>query len=270
MIEHSVIKMLTLIDAPLQSIFLKSASMKDLQAAQISFKHHPEALLAGDCTFQRTYRPKGRHGESISYFSGKHWSYGVKVETLHLPNGYCCSISPHRPGSEHDFSLFTQRVAQYNLLLTKRHDDPAMDSSGQWAILLDKGYKGAGNITRSILPHIKPKGRQLTSAQLEFNRKHAADRVIVEQFYGRLKLLWGSTSQVFRGDQEKHYDLMFRVCVCLTNYHISFSPLINKDGRYVQFILHQLRVEAEKRKERQKEWRLNYYRRLEQRLAQQP
>jgi len=60
--------------------------------------------------------------------------------------------------------------------------DPEKNSS--WAILADKGYIGVGTQIRIITPF---KGNNITPEELQFNKKVGADRVIIENFYGRLE-----------------------------------------------------------------------------------
>ncbi|ETK95415.1 hypothetical protein L915_01653, partial [Phytophthora nicotianae] len=64
-----------------------------------------------------------------------------------------------------------------------------------WAILADTGYQGISSFLRGILPK---KGRNISLADLSHNDKVAHDRVIVENFFGRLNQLWRITSDKLR------------------------------------------------------------------------
>ena len=50
----------------------------------------------------------------------------------------------------------------------------------------------------------------------------------MENFFGRLTKLWGVISSKYRWSEEG-YDDIFRLCVALTNYHISFHPLRDEE-----------------------------------------
>ena len=63
------------------------------------------------------------------------------------------------------------------------------------------------------------------------NREIASDRVIVENFYGRMKLSFNIIDQVFRNDLVR-FDTTFDVCVALTNFILTFKPLRAEDGDY--------------------------------------
>jgi hypothetical protein len=64
-------------------------------------------LLAVDVHFQKSNRPEGRFSDQKHYFSGKHYQYGLKFEMSVYPNGLAAYVSPHYPGSTHDFEIKT-------------------------------------------------------------------------------------------------------------------------------------------------------------------
>ncbi|RHY24711.1 hypothetical protein DYB32_008724 [Aphanomyces invadans] len=61
------------------------------------------------------------------------------------------------------------------------------------------------------------------------NAKLASDRVIVENFFGKLKTLWGIVSDKYTWKKDE-YNMHFQTCVALTNVHVCFNPLRNVDG----------------------------------------
>ena len=80
-----------------------------------------------------------------------------------------------------------------------------------------------------ITPHKEQRRRSygvssVTPAQKLHNEHIAADRVIVENFFGRLTQLWGRARTVYR-DDHSHYDEGDDVAICLTNFHIQINPL---------------------------------------------
>lgn len=56
------------------------------------------------------------------------------------------------------------------------------------------------------------------------NKRIATDRIIVENYFGRLVNLWSILGRRFRLD-EYSFDVIISLCTTLTNIHISFHPL---------------------------------------------
>jgi len=77
----------------------------------------------------------------------------------------------------------------------------------------------------------------------------ARKRVVVEQFFGRLKTIMGIT-RVKYPFQKDHMDMDMQICVWLTNQHILQHHLADSDGdmytKYIRVVHAQ--VESEKRK----------------------
>ncbi|ETL97053.1 hypothetical protein L917_05591 [Phytophthora nicotianae] len=67
-----------------------------------------------------------------------------------------------------------------------------------WAILVDKGYQGAGQVLRTIQPKKQPCGGTLDRDDIARNRAVSADRVLVKNFFGRMCLLWKATYATFK------------------------------------------------------------------------
>lgn len=57
-------------------------------------------------------------------------------------------------------------------------------------MLVDKGFVGLANTIRVIRPKKKPPRRELTAADALKDRQISSDRIIVENFFGRLCTLW--------------------------------------------------------------------------------
>ncbi len=184
----------------------KSFNMTWFQDKKAEFSNFSEALYAVDVTFQQSFRPSGSIEEGKLYFSGKQKLYGYKCEASVLPNGLCVGVSNHCPGSISDFEIF-QRRKEWHLSKTKKSEDKIlMIDAGQhadqhphhWAILADKGYQGILEIARGIVPKKKPPRGALTLSEEGFNRSVASDRIIVENFFGRLCTLWIVVSNKWR------------------------------------------------------------------------
>eukprot|EP00644_Phytophthora_capsici_P016038 jgi/Phyca11/115373/e_gw1.28.60.1 len=159
------------------------------------FDNFPCALYAVDVTFQQSYRPSGSIAENGSWYSGKHHLYGLKVEVSVDKRGFAINCSEHAKGSIHDITMFKNNKTFHLSKIKKLPGDESLNDNGplrdsfpnEWAILADKGYQGIAAHLRCIHPK---KGRSLSRADQATNDLIAHDRVIVENFFGRLNQLW--------------------------------------------------------------------------------
>ncbi|KAF0702705.1 hypothetical protein AaE_015766, partial [Aphanomyces astaci] len=173
-------------------------SMTDLRNKDVIFANYPYALYATDVKFQPAERPKGRFNEQRHYFSGKHKLYGLKVEASVSPEGLCVDMSDHCPGSVNDLTMFMDRLTVHRTSLAKMETEMAIndvgeqfdDHRGYWACLVDKGYVGIMHHTRGIHPKKKPTGGALDTDDLNRNKRVSSDRVVVENYFGRVCQLW--------------------------------------------------------------------------------
>jgi hypothetical protein len=153
------------------------------------------------------------------------------------------SVSSHVPGSTSDLTLLTRRSDIHKRLLHKTDEELNVADNGEmkdkfpnhWGVLADKGYQGAGEILRSTIPKKKPKNGVLTPADKKRNERLSSDRIIVENFFGRLSGLWKVMRVTYKWGEDK-YDQIMRLCVALTNYHIRINPLRAEDGDYYEMI----------------------------------
>jgi hypothetical protein len=113
----------------------------------------------------------------------------------------------------------------------------------------DKGYQGAVELLRAILPN---KGKELSREDTNRNKKIAKNRIVCENFYGRMKKLFKIMELKFKWDEEM-YSTVFEVCAALTNYHIIKYPLRNEDGIYYKGVLDSYAEESITKKRKQKE-----------------
>lgn len=104
--------------------------MSCLHSENKKFENLDSALLVVDVYFHRSYRPSGRFSDVKHYFSGKHYSYGLKIESAHYPNGLSAHVSSHHPDSTHDFAIFKDNVKQYKKLLTKTQHEISLPDTG--------------------------------------------------------------------------------------------------------------------------------------------
>ena len=100
----------------------------------------------------------------------------------------------------------------------------------QWGILGDKGYQGGTRHIRMIHPVKQPINGTLTADEV-FNEELSSDRIIVENYFGRLSSLWTVMSNKYKWNEDT-YDLVFRTCVALTNIHVKFNTLRDSDQSF--------------------------------------
>ncbi len=153
------------------------------------------------------------------YFSGKHHDYGLKVETAHWPDGTITTYSPHHHGSKHDFQIFKDRVDEYRKLLVKTEAEKNIPDDGplhdrfpnSWLLIADSAYAGAQHYLRAAVVQKRSDIAHRPLNVRTMNSMLSCDRVIVENFYGRMLSLFGVRMQVYEYDHTM-YDTFFR-CV---------------------------------------------------------
>lgn len=196
---------------------------------------------------------------------------GVSV----LPIGLAINCTLWAPAAKSDYSVFLDNEKFHRSAMQKLEDEGDLNDEGpaqdrfksDWAILVDKGYQGLQRRFHTIQPKKKARGAPpLCGAELEENDRISHDRVIVENFFGRLEKWWGVCSQKWTWDRNT-YNMYFRSCVAITNYHISCNPLHRDDTvfhRRHESSLIQIRAEEEEaRKRKREEYRDNRRARLE-------
>ena len=212
-------------------------SMSALRSNKTQFKYFPYALEAIDVTFQEANRPSGNMQEGKKYFSGKHKLYGFKTEVTVRPNGIAVACSQHFPGSVSDLHIMQRMSEAHEDRLEKRDGEQAFSENeilhqkyeNYRAALVDKGYQGAAEFLRVILPKKKPASGILSKEDTLFNKKVAADFIIVENYFGRMGNLWGVISLKYKWN-DLSYDMIFRCCLALTNVHVRHIPLSADDS----------------------------------------
>jgi hypothetical protein len=212
-------------------------SMRALVLSGNTFKYHQFARYTTDVTFQHANMPSGNMKERSGYYSAKHHLHGYKVEVSVLPNGLAVNCTAHYPGNKADIEIFRDNHEFHLQELRKADDERDLTDDGpmadeypdSWCVLADKGYQGLASDFRAITPHKKRPLHPLSLVESETNDRIAHDRVIVENFFGRMCTLWSICSDKYRWDERK-YDTFFRLCVAMTNYHIRIMPLRQGDG----------------------------------------
>ncbi len=215
----------------------KLHTMEKLEHNNQQFDNFPYAYYATDVRFQQCNRPSGNMAEGKAYFSGKHHMYGLKQEVSVLPIGLAVHASRHKRGSIADIDILYKCYNEHKDLLRKASNtdihDPDNDNTNHpryWPQLCDKGYQGADQVVRTIVPYKKPPKGQLTSAQQNHNKAVSHDRVIVENFFGRQTSLWGICANKYRWKHD-YYDDLMKLTLALTNVHIQYHPLRAEDAQ---------------------------------------
>lgn len=132
-----------------------------------------------------------------------------------------------------------------------------------WAILADKAYIRGSDELRLIVPKRDPQRGISDLRSKESNIAISHDRIIVENYFGRMKSLWGLLSTKYRRDEDT-YDTWMTLGVAMTNYSIHIRPLRAEDrGTYVRFENSMRTIGADD--ERRKRSRQEYYRRNKKR-----
>ncbi|KAG3066027.1 hypothetical protein PI125_g23928 [Phytophthora idaei] len=202
-----------------------------------TFRNCPYALYAIDVKFHPALRPSGYFAEKKTYFSGKHKLYGYKLECSVAYPGVAVDVSSHEPGSKSDLTMMLCHRAVHMERLLKTHQELGQDDNGEgavqhplaWGVLVDKGYQGAEAVLRTIQPKRKPRGGELSHQDMTRNRLVSSDRVLVENYFGRVCMLWK---------------------VMYTTYN--FMPLRNKDNKLYHSVLSRYQSTAEEARERHK------------------
>jgi hypothetical protein len=260
--EKMTLRFLELLSPYLYKIYVANAerewTMKKVVLAGHGFEHYPAARYAVDVTFQQANMPSGTQQERASYYSKKHKLHGFKTELSVNPTGQAVNCSLHYKGSVADITTFRKNSDFHVAATTKMtsedamHDeDPLRDEYPEsWAILADKGYQGLASEMRVIYPVRRRPSTPLTLAEESLNHDISSDRVVVENYFGRLCTLWAVCADKYRW-QEGSYEMFFRACVALTNLHARTHPLRAQDGvNYGDYLRRLYSIGAERRAHR--------------------
>ena len=191
------------------------------------FRNHEDAVGALDATLLPVVKPKNPE-ENRDYFSGKHSRHGVKLQALAAPDGTCIHIGGIVEGRRNDFYLYQQSNLA-RIMGRPEHNEYGERIITRPPILADGGYLGIRTTyPEAIIPIRKPPNQHLTPTQKESNRLLSQDRVIVERFFGRLKLYWGILQKPYRCDRGSMFTLI-KICVGLTNLKIKRAPLFAEE-----------------------------------------
>ena len=154
-------------------------------------------------------------------YSGKHKKHGTKVQVITSCNGLAMSITTGIVGSRHDYAAFRDSgVAEMFAEKCWRGGEQVEICRG---VMADGGYQGIQAYIEATIPHRRPRGGELSDDQHEFNRRMSTLRIIVENFFGRLKSYWRILS--WYSGSRHHLNNIIVVCSALTNILLIRYPL---------------------------------------------
>jgi hypothetical protein len=173
----------------------------------------PQVRLIIDAKEQRINRPQGEERQK-PYYSGKKKAHTVKTQVVVDTRGQIESVSDSVPGSTHDLTLLVGSGVLGGL------------AQGEGA-MMDKGYAGVDKHHPGVplvLPHKKPRGRELSDEQKRRNREVARHRIVVEHTMAQLNR-FTVLRQVFRGKRRERHGGVIRVVAKLVNQRLAVKPL---------------------------------------------
>lgn len=229
---------------PLMAEALRDAFITPIENADVPYdQKFPECGYVVDATVQEICKPNLDYNIAKQYYSGKHGIYCLKSQVVVNVKGLALHIVTGVNGAMHDKALFDKTKDELIAIMKKHPNQPHK-------ILADKGYQDSSSDIL-VTPH-KGNTADLTREQLMFNQKLGEVRIIVENFFGRLKARYEIMSDTFRGAHET-YSAIFVICCALVNFEQieNDHPLRENDGKFyykLKALVNQKREEKEARK----------------------
>ena len=175
------------INALWEYMYRKLVSLPSIDTELPTDPNFPEASLIVDATVQQINIPGLTFEERKPWFSGKHLIYCLKSQVTVNMKGIAVHVISGIKGAVHDLEVFRTTLPEIEAIL-KTH--PKMPQK----VLADKGY--VSDIPCLITPH---KGANLTRTQKVFNDRISKHRIVVENFYGRLKSRYAIIGGMYLG-----------------------------------------------------------------------
>jgi len=191
-------------------------------ATDAVFHHFPDAIGAVDATVIPICRPCCPDDQKKIY-CGKHKIHCVKFQCLVNAEGQAIHISQVVEGKIHDKKLFDSSSLQR--FVTEQMNVGGQNMVVRKPILCDRAYTGIQVVyPEAIIMKKKPPGAELTDDENRFNHHLSSDRMIVENYFGRLKVLFGVIKETFRCEI-RLLESLIPMLVALTNYYLQKHPL---------------------------------------------
>ena len=207
----------------------------------------PNCPYVVDATVQKICKPSLTFEFAKKYFSGKHYIYCLKSQVVVTIKGLAVSVISGIEGSVHDKRLFDNSIPELNKLFNLHPDIPHM-------IIGDKGYQEPDS--QLLVTPYKGNAVDLTKEQLGFNQKLGEVRIIIENFFGRLKSRYEIMGSTYRGCHENYADI-FTLCCALVNFEQieCDHPLRDSDQTFYVKLGASLNQEKQQRDEKARERR---------------
>lgn len=150
------------------------------------------------------------------------------------------------------YDHFYRRIRLHKFRLEKAEEDKELVDKfylhekfpNHWGILADH------EMTRCLIPYKKPAKEVLFAEKGRVNKKLSSDRIIVENYFGRMMMLWNIMADKYKWS-EQLYDTVAMMCISLTNVHVRNQPLRLNDGEWYGRYLNRLaRIGADKKRKR--------------------
>lgn len=156
-------------------------------------------------------RPKNKKNQKKA-FSGKKKRHTRKNIYITDTNKKILYLSPTKSGKIHDFNQFKKTCTIGNI-------------PTDVGILGDKGFVGIDKLSDHVtyIPKKKPKGKPLSTEDIQHNSLISSVRIKVEHAIGGVKRL-GIARDIFRGRFGKDDRFVF-ISAALWNFHLQYSCL---------------------------------------------
>ena len=165
-------------------------------APRLTFINFDEAWGAVDATVVEICRPSDNEIQK-QYYDGKHCFHSVKFQVLVSPEGRVLHLSQVVKGTMHDKKLFDLSGLEKFCKMPNVVNDVLVE---RVPILADSGYTGIREtFPEAVVVFKKGRGGSLSANRKDINRLISEDRIVVEHFFSRLKVLFGIISSKFRG-----------------------------------------------------------------------
>ena len=174
-----------------------------------------DIALAVDATPFEVHRPNCRFEEAKICYDVHHQMYALKKEVAVQANGRHYAVFWGRGfvGKTHDMKEHYDRAKDYTKYLTLLPEETEYfpdNTTGYWSIALDSGYIGTVDVPyqRRVIP--KP-STVLGHSQRQRIQRLKKKRVVVEQFFGRMKETMHFTAHCYPFDHA-HFDMDIDNC----------------------------------------------------------
>ena len=247
-IQDTIIRTATRIAPIIQANYLSLPTLQQLKTEIKPASPLPDAVVIVDSVFFPSTAPMATFPAKKSWFSFKHHQYGVKYQILHSRSGRAISTSNLNLGSESDVSIYRSEI----------HDLTVLKQERSLEVIGDKGYQGSDDFQGIKTATPTKLSGKMTMQQVDMNKIIGKQRVLCENFYGRLKNRYRIMSDLFRGDVASH-KIHFVNCAALTNRNILTDPLRSTDREFLLQIYASQQEEGEMKTVKNNKRRKEHY-----------